>query len=1618
MFYFLLAGSLALTRGAPEVRVAAHTSGAVGVSLVHERAGDSGCKKQATPTRFTWTAKRAYRRARARAREGPTWYRGKWHNADTLNALNGISNEQEDRNRQYKQRAQHRKQHCRDKRIRILSINVGGMTTTTWNELHAWLNIAEPDSFDIVTIQETHWKQNSEFNSGPWTVVGTGCAEGDRCAGVMTMVHKRLGNSQCVMHREILKGRMQHVRVLSGPTAIDIVNTYQHVWRTQYDQERNLECRMRVWNALRRTVTQIPLRNTAVWCGDFNLAVNTCLPHVGTSIIPATDKQQLDEHEFYGILQQYGLCVLNTWSNPHKATCTTNGQTSQIDYILTRMQLADRCAKQSKSMHEATFGTWKTNRRYPVRASVPMQTPWRMINKQQTQSKINKTKLQEAVANNTEQAQRLHQSIAIQLQALPAQLEPGDMTAKIDAIMMAEAVRVFPAEQRMDMRTCNHTGFRTVVQAMWHAYRQLRKPKVVTLANIWQAWRQHTIFVTISKEVKSKVKQAKREKVERVMVELEQAARRGDQYQLYQSTKKLAPWKPHARIIIRGKEGQMLNHEEQLQEIQAHAKQKFCQQHDYYPGDRLRQGIQIDEGQLQAALAQLPTRKAAPPGAALSALWRLCSVEVAQKVKPGLDALWRKDMAGTVPSIWRDTDLAWLPKPTKDTSRPENLRPIGLIHPLSKAIATVLRLELRPVLEKALEELPQFAYTRGRSTTDALLRIHGHGSQVGKLLARHNKSIYALKAGQKQCHCAGGISFSLDLAGAFDSVPRRLLAQSLFRLGISHDVIHVLMAFHHEARYWTTIAGHRTSVTTTQGIKQGCKIAPFLFVSFTVMVMQQLQQHISKAWVKESLTIFADDHWAAWKVDDRQTLRQALRGIQTVIKVLEDNGLQINAKKSAILYDLKGKDVMKEMGTYIQKTDSGKCMLMHSCQGQIAIPIKKSHEYLGTVFAYRDSQNLNLQHRLGKSRGQYASLRRTIHAKRLISKTHRYRVWTAGVLTSATYGLHTVGLSTSGKTQLQAMVSRQLRALAALPAHTTHVTNSAIREQFGFTDVIQQLCDQATKHMASLEQIKAEQPGHICVQEVAMQHLDEVIRDLAPKERHGKILEIGQDDAEGVCCPECGICFATLKGMRQHRAAKHKIKVARNIVFQPELHAMAGLPQCSGCHHKFQTWDGLRKHIEQGSCRTPLSVEASASAANHGKDTVDECAQEMSRETDSIPLHSAAVQTIIREQGWEALMQSKHAATLKQHCCICGRWIVDPVALKRHIKGAHKATWEQYQHQLQHECSKLQHTLSRDKTCQYCGRTAYSRHYHQCCVIFQSAFLGLYHHGTSDCCDDGAHQHLRTSDAKPVSTCADPSFGKTHLLSHGRREQKAQASTTSRTSGPQKKCGDGRTGLTHGEDHHQPRGPTGAGTAGQGLHAVHGADGTGGSADKSIPGQPRLAPETRGKAAKPKPTATAHHTPLAHDDGTDLAPQHPEKQGWMDEQGNLTFQVWDPTKKALVTSATQEPIGVQVIIKDLEDILGLISPDHILKFHAQRPLKGMAEAENKAVFNLEVSLRAPGAHQLYNLMLKLAGNSCWMIIGAQVRKDSLRRSGAVQALQKMIHDGHGGRKWSSTHSND
>ena len=92
----------------------------------------------------------------------------------------------------------------------------------------------------------------------------------------------------------------------------------------------------------------------------------------------------------------------------------------------------------------------------------------------------------------------------------------------------------------------------------------------------------------------------------------------------------------------------------------------------------------------------------------------------------------------------------------------------------------------------------------------------------------------------------------------------------------------------------------------------------------------------------------------------------------------------------------------------------------------------------------------------------------------------------------------------------------------------------------------------------------------------------------------------------------------------------------------------------------------------------------------------------------------------------------EHQQHLRQHCVVCARWIVDPTALKRHLKQAHKEVWQKIAQELESQCATTKGDLIRDEICQYCDRTSYNRCHRQSNVIFQSAIAGLFHSFSDD----------------------------------------------------------------------------------------------------------------------------------------------------------------------------------------------------------------------------------------------------------------------------------------------
>ena len=84
------------------------------------------------------------------------------------------------------------------------------------------------------------------------------------------------------------------------------------------------------------------------------------------------------------------------------------------------------------------------------------------------------------------------------------------------------------------------------------------------------------------------------------------------------------------------------------------------------------------------------------------------------------------------------------------------------------------------------------------------------------------------EAGTQQDLCVGGAILSLDLKQAFDRVNREALAAFLKRLGAPSDLIAAVVALHDSSAYHIQDDYHDSEIITTQGKRQGCKLAPLV----------------------------------------------------------------------------------------------------------------------------------------------------------------------------------------------------------------------------------------------------------------------------------------------------------------------------------------------------------------------------------------------------------------------------------------------------------------------------------------------------------------------------------------------------------------------------------------------------------------------------------------------------------------------------------------------------------------------------------------------------------------------------------------------------------------------
>ena len=771
------------------------------------------------------------------------------------------------------------------------------------------------------------------------------------------------------------------------------------------------------------------------------------------------------------------------------------------------------------------------------------------------------------------------------------------------------------------------------------------------------------------------------------------------------------------------------------------------------------------------------------------------------------------------PSEWHVADICLLPKPHKPVAGPETLRPISLLHPVAKALATIINGRIKPNLLQLVDGLPQFSYLEGRSVQDALDRAMAHCTRVRSILNAQRQNVHLKKQGHAPSPCRGGITLSLDLQQAFDLMPRDRLLEAMQLAGIDYSLQYAIMQLHYHAQMRVTHGGQSAVIETANGVRQGCGLAPSLWCLFTCLILQHVNQQVALS----DTTAYADDFLFQWIVDTPAQFDQACEHISFILRTFARFGMKVSHTKTVVLMALKGPLAGSTARAHVRRDpQKGKCLrvaLHDKLQGlagqcsYMLLPIVVNHTYLGAKLSYTQPEALTLKERMRNSWAAFNRLLPTLRTAGL-SLQQRVQVWRTCVCTCLIHSLDSVGFAPGGALIFRKHVVRQLRMLSKAPAHLTHESSEQLLRRLDVVDPVKHLARQVKSRLDYCRQGHKAQlqppPVHRWWQqlEACMLHAQAdpgLVKHTDALKAPARLVAVAEP-LDPKPCPVCGLYYPDIRTLRIHMSQKHvggQISQPRVRRAQADMrrdfmkHSLAGMPTCRHCSWQFTTWPSFCQHFERERCTVlhaqtaqplpakspeePTLTSQHDAPAQHATPGPDE--QSPRTLSCMFPATAPDLLEIALKSDWQAVAAAVRNTDM-HHCPVCNQWLAHVGYLSRHIKSQHAEI-----HNLQSAVTVWlqQKPTSVLSPCQFCGldykarHCSRPRHTQSCPVLYRTSLLIV------------CVQHLRQAQ-HGGSESADPHGGGPHL---GRGSDEAHAEYDGDDCGPQT-AGDGDSQRTAG----------------------------------------------------------------------------------------------------------------------------------------------------------------------------------------------------------------------------
>ena len=182
---------------------------------------------------------------------------------------------------------------------------------------------------------------------------------------------------------------------------------------------------------------------------------------------------------------------------------------------------------------------------------------------------------------------------------------------------------------------------------------------------------------------------------------------------------------------------------------------------------------------------------------------------------------------GKLPQDLRDAVIITLYKNKGEKSNCDNYRGITLLSIAGKILARILLNRLVPTIAEDNTPESQCGFRRNRSTTDMVFVLR----QLQEKCREQNKGLY--------------VSF-VDLTKAFDTVSRKGMWQIMERLGCPPRFLNMVIQLHDDQRGQVRLNCDLSEpFAISNGVKQGCVLAPTLFSIFFSMMLRQATEDLN-----------------------------------------------------------------------------------------------------------------------------------------------------------------------------------------------------------------------------------------------------------------------------------------------------------------------------------------------------------------------------------------------------------------------------------------------------------------------------------------------------------------------------------------------------------------------------------------------------------------------------------------------------------------------------------------------------------------------------------------------------------------------------------------------------